>query len=254
MQLSLSASVCPGLRLPEFLDLAKQAGFPGVELWRTDSQSSPVHPDFSVCMVRDHFQRAGLRLTGLNIRDLTGRKADSDERNLGYNLRQVEWDIHLARALGLRAVNLRGGARTAEALEDLIGGVQQLLKRIPEITLNLASRPGSCLQGLADYQAMIPCVDPRARLLLDTGELLAAGEDPLQVARAFARRLGLVHLRDQQGAQPISFAALFGLLKETGYEGVLVIELAPAEDPLSAAIAARQQVVQSWDSAAGLRK
>ncbi|MBI2502621.1 MAG: sugar phosphate isomerase/epimerase [Candidatus Latescibacteria bacterium] len=247
MQLSLSASLCPALRLPEFLHLAKEAGYSAVELDRTGSESSPAHPDFSVRRVREHVQAAGLRLSGLKIRPLTGRKADSDERNLGYNLRQLEWDIHLARALGLRTANLCGGARTEEARADLRAGVQQLLRRIPDISLNLGSAPGTPVQGLADYQALVPCLDPRARVLLDTGTLLGTGEDPLRVTQVFGRRLGLVHLRDGRGAEPLPFGqgdldcdGLLRHLQQVEYLGVLVVELAPSEKPLEAARQARQ--------------
>lgn len=241
MQLSLNPSLCPSFRLAEFLQLAKDAGFPAVELNRSESESSPVHPEVSVRMVREQLQAASLQLTGLNIRPLTGRKADSDERNLGYNLRQLEWDIHLGRALGLRTANLCGGARTDEARADLRSGVQQLLRRIPDISLNLGSAPDTPVRELADYQALIPCLDPRARVLLDTGALLAAGEDPLRVAQVFGRRLGLVHLRAVSFDQgTLSWEVLLHHLREIGYQGVLVVELTPADQPLEAARQARQ--------------
>lgn len=241
MQLSLNPSLCPSLRLAEFLQLAKEAGFSAMELNRSESESSPVHPEVSVRMVRQQLQEAGLQLSGFNIRPLTGRKADSDERNLGYNLRQLEWDIHLGRALGLKSAHLLGGARTAEARQDLRAGVQQLLRRISDISLNLGSAPGTPVQELADYQALIPCLDPRARVLLDTGALLAAGEDPLRVAQVFGRRLGVVHLRAVPfGQGELSCEALLRQLRSVEYRGVLVVALAPADQPLEAARQARQ--------------
>ena len=61
-------------------------------------------------MVRERLSSAEIELSGLTIRSLTGRKADSNERNLAYNLRQIEWDIHLARAIGTKISPLwRGG-------------------------------------------------------------------------------------------------------------------------------------------------
>jgi sugar phosphate isomerase/epimerase len=249
MQLSLNPSLCPTLGLPEFLALAKEAGFAAVELCRSDSESSPVHPDFSVRMVRDQLRAAGLRLSGFDIRPLTGRKADSDERNLAYNLRQLEWDIHLGRALGLKSANLGGGARTDEARADLRSGVQQLLRRVPDIALNLGSAPGSCLRGLADYQSLIPCLDPRARVLLDTGALLEAGEDPLRVTQVFGRRVGVVHLRDLKGGAPaplgrgdLDCGALLRHLRQVEYRGDLVVALAPSTAPLAAARQAREHL------------
>ena len=108
MQLVFSPTLCPDLLLPDVIDLTKAAGFWRLEIFRAYTKSTPVHDDWSVPMVRDALADAGLALTSLNIRYLTGRKADSDEHNLAYNLRQLEWDIHLGRALGLSTINTKG--------------------------------------------------------------------------------------------------------------------------------------------------
>lgn len=228
--------VCPQLRLPEALALVKDAGYEGIELVRLGAESTPVHPEISVRVAREMIQASGLLLTGFEIRALTGRKADSDERNLSYNLRQLEWDIHLGRALGCRDIAIFGGAPTDEAREDLAAGIAQLLEKIPDIRLHVGSRPGTCLVTLADYQAVLAPLPERARLLLDTGALPAAGEDPLAVFRAFAGRIGSVRL----DPSAVDTAALIEMLKGCDYEGVLTIDLPPAEDPLAAAIAARK--------------
>ena len=249
MHLVFSPTLCPTLLLPEMLDLAKAAGFSRVELFRAYTESTPVHRDWSVPLVRTALAQADLALAGFNIRNLTGRKADSDERNLAYNLRQLEWDIHLGRALGVKAMNAKGGTRTDEALSDLVEGVNALLENIPDIALNLGNHQGNRLQGLADYQAIMPELPKRARVLLDTGHLLSVGEPIMPFAEALAGRIGLVHLRDQQGEKPVPFgegelpfAELFGLLQDSGYDGPLVVELEEVhwDEPLLAAIAARQ--------------
>ena len=251
MQLAFSPTLCPDFFLPQVLDLAKVAGFSRLELFRAYTESTPVHDDWSVPRVRDAIAAAGLELSGFNIRNLTGRKADSDERNLGYNLRQLEWDIHLGRALGLKTMNTRGGARTDEALADLVEGVNKLLENIPDITLKLGSHKDNRLENLADYQAVLPELPDRVRVLLDTGQLLAASEPVLPFAEALADRIGLVHLRDQQGAKPVPFGQgelpfddLFGILRDSNYDGPLVVELEEVDwdAPLPAAIAARQYV------------
>ena len=251
MHLVFSPTLCPALLLPEVLDLAKAAGFSRVELFRAYTESTPVHRDWSVPLVRTALAQAGLALAGFNIRNLTGRKADSDERNLAYNLRQLEWDIHLGRALGVKAMNAKGGTRTDEALTDLVEGVNALLENIPDIALNLGNHQGTRLQGLADYQATMPELPERARVLLDTGHLLSVGEPIMPFAEALAGRIGLVHLRDQQGEKPVPFgegelpfAELFGLLQDSGYDSPLVVELEEVhwDEPLPAAIAARQYV------------
>ena len=232
MNLAFSPTLCPNYLLPETLKFSRNTGFSRIELFRTWTKSSPVHPDTSIRMVREYLQAAGVTLTGLNIRNLTGRKADSDERNLHYNLSQIEWDIHLAKALGLNNVNLKGGDRTSEAQEDLIIGVNRILEKFPNITLNLGNHTGNRLQGLEDYLAIMPHLGNCARILLDTGHFLSTNENILRFAETFADRIGLVHLRDQRGEKPVPFGEgnlpfedLFAILKGAGFNGILTIEL-----------------------------
>ena len=249
MQLVFSPTLCPELNLTDALDLATQADFSHLELFRDCTKSNPVLDDWSVPMVRDAIATAGCTLSAFNIRNLSGRKADSDEHNLAYNLRQLEWDIHLGRALGSKTANTRGGARTDEALSDLIEGINTLLERIPDIVLNLGSKKGNRLEGLADFQTLMPELPERARVLFDTGDLLSAGEAIMPCAETLAPRIGLVHLRDQQGNRPVPFgegevpfAELLNLLQQSGYDGPLVIELEAVDwdQPLPAITAARQ--------------
>jgi len=251
MNLSFSTTVCPKAELPEALEICTAAGFDTIELFRTWTESSPVHDNTSVPMVRDRLDTAGVALSGLNIRNITGRKADSDERNLGYNLRQVTWDIHLARALRLSSANTKGGERTDEALEDLIEGINTTLERIEGFTLNLGNHAGNRLEGLEDFKAVMPNVDERAKILLDTGHLLTAGEDILAFAETFADRIGLVHLRDQKGEVPVPFGQgdlpfqdLISILKNAGYDGTLVVELEKVTwgEPAASASEAREYV------------
>ena len=107
------------------------------------------------------------------------------------------------------------------------------------------------LQILADYQTIFPQLPDRARILLDTGHLLTTNEPILPFAEALAARIGLVHLRDQQGAKPVPFGQgdlpfedLLEILNNAEYQGYLVIELENVDwaNPLPAAIAAREYV------------
>ncbi len=251
MNLTFSTTVCPRALLPEATEFAKRTGFNRIELFRTWTESSPVHPDWSVPMVRDHLDEVGLTLTGLNVRNITGRSADSDERNLQYNLRQITWDIHLARALRLRTANTKGGARNDDALEDLIEGINSLLERIDDISLNLGNHHGNRLQTLGDFQSVLPNVDERAKVLIDTGHLLSSGENVMAFAEGVAERIGLVHLRDQKGGTPVAFGEgdlplkpLISLLKDVDYAGELVIEMEKVDwtGPVEAVIQARESV------------
>jgi len=251
MQLSFSTTACPKLLLPDALEIATQAGFNRIELFLTWTESSPVHPNTSVRMVRERLDNAGITLSGLNIRNISGRKPDSDERDLRYNLRQVECDMHLARALHLTSANIKGGSRTNEATEDLIEGLNIILERIPDFTLNLGNHKGNRLENVDDYKTILPQVPDRAKVLMDTGHLLSADVDILTFAETFADRIGLVHLRDQKGETPVPFgegdlpfADIITILKNAGYDGELVIELEKVTwgEPAETAAVARQYV------------
>jgi sugar phosphate isomerase/epimerase len=239
VECALSPTLCPDYTVDRFVELARGAGFDRVELFRDRTESTPVHHDFSVSMVRDFLQRQGVTLASFQIRDLTGRKADSDERNLGYNLRQLEWDIHLGRALRAERMVVCAGEKTDDTVEaDLTDGLGQLAERVPQVSLNLGSRAASRVQGLADYEQVLAGVtDSSIGVCLDTGELLGAGEDVVRVAASLATRLGIVRLQDRSGdgvVQPgrgdLPLEDLLSQLQRGGYRGDLVVSLAVAPE------------------------
>lgn len=238
MRLALSPTLCPDYTVDRFVGFARGAGFERVELLRDRTESSPVHRDFSVSMVRDLLRREGVVLAAFHIRDLTGLKADSDERNLAYNLRQLEWDIHLARALGAEHLVVRAGEGTSDsAEEDLTDGLGQLVERVPAVSLSMSSRAGSQLQGLADYDELLARVPDSIGVCLDTGELLAAGEDVVRVAESLASRVGIVRLRDRSGDDSVPpgcgdlpLEELLSQLQRGGYRGDLVVDLAESTE------------------------
>ena len=251
MKLSCSVTACPDLLLPDALAFVGKAGYHGIELFRAKTESNPGIQHASVMTVRQWIADSGIVLTGLNIRDLTGRKADTNERNLRYNLHQLEWDMHLAHALRLGCVNIQGGLHTAEARDDLIEGLNQLVERRTDMTINLASRRGTCLETLADYRSVLPQVGEQVKVLLDTGNLIAAGEDAIRCAEALAGRIGLVRLRDHDGERHVAFGEgrlafndLFKQLRDVEYDGGVVVELQQvrSEMQFDAAVDARQYV------------
>lgn len=254
MRLALSPTLCPDYTVDRFVELARGAGFERVELFRDRTESTPVHDDFSVPMVRDLLRREGVVLAAFQIRDLTGRKADSDERNLAYNLRQLEWDIHLGRALGAELLLLCAGERGVDdALADLTEGLGKLVERVPQVSLTMSSRAGSQVQGLADYDEVLARVPDAVGVCLDTGELLAAGEDVVRVAESLATRIGVVRLRARSGDDAVPLDCgdlpledLLSQLRRGGYRGDLVVELAEVKetDRSRAAEDARRQLAE----------
>jgi inosose dehydratase len=137
---------------------------------------------------------------------------------------------------------------------------------------------GTGVMTRADIDRLMAVTNPETvHLLLDTGHLALAGDDPLGVAQAYGRRIKHVHLKDvrsavvsrvreealsfQEGVEAgvftvpgdgsIDFVPILEALGEAGYQGWLVVEAEqdPAKaNPLEYAIKARSYLrsVLGW--------
>ena len=110
---------------------------------------------------------------------------------------------------------------------------------------------GTGVQARAEVDRLMNDTDPEAgHLLLDTGHLYWAGDDPLDMARAYAGRIKHIHLKDirkevldrctqsrmsflesmTEGAFTVAgdgvleFEPIFRSLADAGYEGWLIVE------------------------------
>ena len=248
MRLACSPVLCPDYPVDRFVDLADAAGYRRLELLRDRTQSTPVHDDFSVPGVREILARRDASVAVFQIRRLTGRKADSDERNLAYNLRQLEWDVHLGRALGVERFAVSGGERTDEARCDLIDGLTQLCERVPDASFALTNLAASPVRGLEDLEELLPQLPDGVGVCLDTGELLAAGEDIVACAEALSSSLDAVRLQDTDHGRPAALGCgdlpleeLLLLLQRGGFAGDLVVCL----DGIDARDAERRQAASA---------
>ncbi len=213
MRLCFDPIVCPKAALPEMLKIATAAGFDAVVLHCAITASSPFHPETSVRMIRDYLDDAGVALMGLNVRDLTGLNAKG-EVDPQFNLRQVEWDIHLARALRLRCANFLSGARTHTSREALVSGVNTLLKNIPDVTLNVGNAVNTCLERAADFDSLMPELPDRASIWLNATQI----DDAVRVVDHHASRIGTVTI-GENGTDVIR------ALKANGYEGPVATQV-----------------------------
>ena len=165
-------------------------------------------------MIRDYFDDAGVALMGLHVRDLTGvnRRGDME---LGFNLRQVEWDIHLARALRLRCASFLSGARSREAREVLVSGVHALLENIPDVTLNIGNGVDTCLESAADFDALMPELPERAHVWLNATDV----DNAVGIVDKYVGRMGLVTIGEDD-------VDVVRVLKANGYDGPVVLNAA----------------------------
>ncbi len=214
MRLCFDPVMCPKAVLPAALNIAKVAGFDAMVLHCAFTASSPFHPDASVRMIRDYFDDAGVALMGLHVRDLTGvnRRGALD---IGFNLRQVEWDIHLARALRLRCANFLCGPRSREAREALVNGVHALLESISDVTLNVGNGVDTCLESAADFDALMPELPGRAHVWLNATDV----DNAVEIVDKYVERMGMVTIGEDD-------VDVVRALKANGYDGPVVLNAA----------------------------
>lgn len=142
------------------------------------------------------------------------------------------------------------------------------------VALTFHHHMGTVVQSAAEVERMMQGTDPAyVSLLFDSGHFAYCGEDPVEMVTRYANRIKHVHLKDirpevvarvkaerlsflegvRQGAFTIpgdgcvTFAPIFKVLAESGYEGYMVVEAEqdPAKaNPLEYAIRARKFIAQ----------
>ena len=155
--------------------------------------------------------------------------------------------------------------------EQLANGLNRLGKIAVDSGMRLSYHHpmGTGVMTRAEVDRLMASTDPGlVHLLLDTGHLAFAGDDPIAAAQAYADRIGHVHLKDirpevvsrvreqrlsfQQGIEDgvftvpgdgaLNFVPVLEALGRAGYEGWLVVEAEqdPAKaNPLEYALKAR---------------
>jgi inosose dehydratase len=137
--------------------------------------------------------------------------------------------------------------------DALTSGLEELGKiaNAAEMRLSYHHHMGTGVMYRADIDRLMASTDPElVHLLLDTGHVAFAGDDPLDLARAYADRIGHVHLKSvrpevvsrvreeglsfEEGVElgvftvpgdgAIDFRPILDVLAEAGYEGWLVVE------------------------------
>jgi inosose dehydratase len=153
----------------------------------------------------------------------------------------------------------------------MVDGLERLGRMAAEAGMRLCyhHHMGTGVQTRAEVDRLMESTDPElVHLLLDTGHLYWAGDDPLAMTRAYAERIKHVHLKDIRqgvlerctaerlsfgesilqgvftvpGDGAIDFRPILQVLADHGYEGWLVVEAeqdARKAHPLEYALKAR---------------
>ena len=214
--------------------------------------------------------------TYFTISDMEQQTVDNFEDRLAFLKAVGGTDIVVAEFGGsshLQPISLFANRPvfTDQQWDSLAGGLNRLGKLAAEAGMRLCyhHHMGTGVMTRADVDRLMDSTDPElVHLLLDTGHLAFAGDDPLAAARAHADRIKHVHLKDVRpevlsqvlrenlsfqdaieagvftvpGDGAIDFVPVLQALADAGYQGWLVVEAEqhPAKaNPLEYALKAR---------------
>ncbi len=231
-------------------DRLKEAGFDGVEIARFSFDGWPAGE------VRAALQKAGLECTFCSA--LTGQMSlVSDDAAVRKQAREFLLDgIRTAASLGADIFTgpfcapvgyLPGRRRTEEEWKWAVEGLQSLASSLDEHGVTLAVEPLNrfetyFLNTAADAARLCGEVGhPRVGILFDTFHANIEEKDLGDAIRTLGGHLKHFHAcendRGAPGSGHVEWPAVFGALRETGYDGWLVIESFGSNIPEIAAAA-----------------
>ncbi len=238
VNISILLTELPLLQRPQ---AARDAGFPAVECWWPFADAVPAdrEVDAFIAAVRD----AGVELVSLNA---YGGDLAAGERGIAaLHGREAEFrdNLHVAvgvlQALGCPVLHVlhgnRDGSDPARQDELATEHLQLAVAAAHGATVVVEALSGDArypVRTAADALRVLDRVGPGARFLCDVYHLSVNAEDPVEVVRRHADRIGHVQVADapgrhQPGTGTVDVQGCLAALEDVGYPGWVGLEYAP---------------------------
>ena len=211
--------------------------------------------------------RARMKQYGLKLAALY---SSCDLENPKESFHNVEDNLEAARflqAMGAKVLVIGGFESPKPADEDIkrmAGAANELGRRVLErhgVKVAFHPHAGSLIQHREEIGRLMELTDPRYFFLApDTGHLAAGGSDPVEVFRAYGKRIAHMHFKDFDpalqgfggrrgrmvplGQGKVDFPALAGILREIAYDGWVDVEFDSTAAPRESAEANRRYLVE----------
>jgi len=226
----------------EALTAAAELGFDGVEL-----VAMPLHVRrWLTPEGRDEAlawsEAAGCAIASLGVAPWRRYSFALPEVDMGVGVRAVCDCVRAAHGLGAGAVLLpifdvaRGDVDVA-AEARLIEGFRRCAPLAEELDVAIALETTFSIEQLERIVDRVG--SGRFGVYEDVGNSLRFGRDPAEAIRRLGRRIAMMHVKeegaDALGAGRIDWPACVAAMRDVGYEGWLVLETRPTEDPRRAA-------------------
>ncbi|MEY9951866.1 sugar phosphate isomerase/epimerase family protein [Leifsonia sp. EB34] len=222
------------------------AGYEGVEMFDGNLVEFADRPG----ELTGHLREAGLELVSV----YSGANFIYPDI-LPDELDRIRRSAELAARFGAERLVIGGGARRAAGTtDDDYARLADALDQVADIaeSRGLAASYHPHLSTIVESPAELDRLLPNTRIGFcpDVAHLAAGGGDPAAIIRAYGDRINHVHLKDLTRAsvafQPLGrgeldLAGIVAALRETGYDGWLMVELDDFDgDPKDAARLSRQ--------------
>ncbi|HVS73482.1 MAG TPA: sugar phosphate isomerase/epimerase family protein [Phycisphaerae bacterium] len=238
-------------------DLAAEAGYEGIAFATNHPELTPGDLGESA---RRHVKKLlDARHLGIaSVRAAAPRAGLADAATIDRTVDNAHAAIELAHDLGVQTVALNVGNIAAEgaAAAAAVGALREIAGRADAagVTLALAADAAASLEALLRQVNF-----ERARANLDTGRMIAAGEDPLPIAEALAARLGQFTAADAVRAGKSMRAAFLGegqlplvelleILEDIGFRGPTVVDVRDLAEGAEGARHAARVLEKAWSA------
>jgi inosose dehydratase len=220
-------------RLPDILNVVKPAGFAGIESepWMLGS----YYDDPS--MLKDLLAQYNLQLGAIAFvcnwanPDETEEERSEAERVFRYARSFPGVHLVLVQAPGIDRSNLR------QRQANLISCVNAVAARAVDQGLSCSYHPnspdGSVIRIEDDYKILLDELDSRVvGFAPDTGHIARGGMDVVKILQTYRSLIKHIHFKDitasggwtAMGAGIIDFPGIVTMLRDTGYDGWIMIE------------------------------
>jgi sugar phosphate isomerase/epimerase len=274
MQLAFSTNAYLKFPFGEAVSRLAAIGYRGIEIMADVPHAWPA------CLLEEQKQaiRQALANHGLAISNVNAfmMNAISDARQHYWHPSWIEPDRHyrqiridhtvrsltLARELGAPSITtepggpVEPGGSWSAALKLFVDGLQPVAEHAEKqgVLLLIEPEPGLLIENADQFLEMIEKIDsPAVGLNFDIGHFYCVGDDPAPTVHRLAPYIRHFHLEDIAatrvhhhlipGEGAIDFPAVFGAIRQIGYDGWITVELYPyVDDPDHAARTARERM------------
>jgi len=219
-------------KLEHIMGVAKQAGFAGLE-----PETSFFHELEDPMKMKEALDKYGLSLVALcHVEDWRHAKETDDEK-----LNADKWIefLHYFPETIYLLVQMPGADRKDldERQQNLLSCVNDISKRAHDKGIECSYHPnspgGSIYRTEEDYKILLNGLNTETiGYTPDVGHMAKGGMDPLEIIKQYRSAVNLVHYKDmyadgrwaQTGEGVIDFVDITNYLKDTGYDGWIVME------------------------------